>query len=178
MSEKTDKMDLLDSWVLIGKIGAPHGIQGELKLFSLSDVPDRFETLKTVWWIGPKAERKRLTVAAYRPGERFHLIRFHELTSRENAARLTNGYLALPRSQRGQLPEGQYFIDDIIGLQVENEAGQFIGRVTNIIQTGSNDIYVVQGEGKAELLLPALKEVILNIVLERRRIIVRVPEGY
>jgi 16S rRNA processing protein RimM len=170
--------DSQDEWVHIGRLGAPHGIKGEIKLFSLSDVPDRFEKLKVVWWAGDQGRPECLTVAAFRPGERFHLIRFNEVEGRKAASRLTNGHLLLPRSQRGHLPQGQYFIDDIIGLAVEDESGHILGQVVDIIQTGSNDIYEIRGEGTRELLLPACREVILNIDLEKKRIRVRVPEEY
>ncbi|MCK5242930.1 16S rRNA processing protein RimM [bacterium] len=162
----------------IGKVGAVHGVHGEVKVFSLTDVPDRFETLKTIWWIGKKQNSKRLTVATFRPGERFHLIRFEEIARREEASQLSNGFLALPRSERGILSTGRYFIDDIIDLQVEDAQGNSIGKVTDVIQTGSNDIYEIHNAANKELLLPAVKDIILSIDLQNKRMRVRIPEGF
>ncbi|MBN1596597.1 16S rRNA processing protein RimM [candidate division FCPU426 bacterium] len=167
-----------NDWVVIGKLGAPHGLQGEIRLYSLSDVPDRFETLDSVWWMGAKGSRRKLKVAAFRPGGHFHWIRFHERQTREAVSELRNGYLVIPAEQRGVLPQGRYYIDDVIGLMVEDEHGRRLGRVGDVISTGANDIYVVQGEEQKEMLLPALKEYIVEIDLGQKRMRVRVPEGY
>jgi 16S rRNA processing protein RimM len=164
-------------WIEIGKLGSAHGIQGEIKLFSSSDVPGRFENLKQVWWEGQNGEKKRLTVSTCRPCERFFLIRFNEVKSREEAANLANGSLFLIKKERGQLPENQYFIDDIIGLKVEDEAGHLIGIVEDIYQTGANDIYMIT-TSNGEKLIPAIDKVIININILTGKMIIRMPEGY
>jgi 16S rRNA processing protein RimM len=164
-----------ESWVTIGSLGAPHGIRGEVKLFPLSDVPNRFEGLRHLWWVGSKGEPKRLKVASVRPGKRFFLVTFEGYSDPESAATLTGGRVMVPAAERGKPPAGEFFIDDIIGMTVHTESGQELGRVTDIYQTGANDIYEVQGPD-GEWLFPALKNVILNVDLEARCIVVRVSE--
>ncbi len=169
--------DASASWVYIGRVGAVHGLRGEVRVFSLSDVPERLQTLKTVWWIGPRGEDQRLQVTHCRAGGRFFIMQFDNIGDRTQAALLTGGHLALPREDRGRLPRGQYFIEDIIGLEVIDEQGEHLGRVAEVWQTGANDVYEIHGE-REELMLPALRSVILKIDMDARRMIVKVPAGY
>jgi 16S rRNA processing protein RimM len=165
-----------DDMVLIGRLGAVHGIHGELKLFSMSDVPGRFDNLREVFWIGTKGEPKPLKVKSLRALPAHYLICFEGWDVRETAAELSNGLLALPLARRGELPPGVYFLDDILGLEVCDESGRRLGAVTEIYQTGAHDVYAVR-DGDRELLLPALPSVVLSIDLAGRRMTVRVPEG-
>ncbi|MCD4814338.1 ribosome maturation factor RimM [bacterium] len=167
-----------EEWVMIAKVGAPHGVSGEVKIFSLSDVSGRFENLRCVHWIGKQKKAQRLTVVSSRPCERFIILRFQEIQDRNQAAGLTNGWLALPKVQRGTLSPDNYFIDDIIGLTVEDQQGRVLGNVVDVYQTGSNDVYEIRGSGKKEMMLPARKEIILKIDLEQKKMIVKIPEGY
>ncbi|MCK5218033.1 16S rRNA processing protein RimM [bacterium] len=162
--------------VAIGKLGSTHGLEGDLKLYSLSDVSERFSRLDQVWWIGVTGEPKRLKVISVRPGARFFLIHFKDFNNPEDARSLTGGAIAVPPAERGKLPTGHYFVDDIVGLTVEDDKGEIIGRVSGILKTGANDIYEIQGHA-GEILLPALKDVILSMDLKAGRMRVRVPEG-
>jgi 16S rRNA processing protein RimM len=163
-------------WVRIGQLGAPHGVHGEIKLFPLSDVPGRFESLREVWWLGSAGKPRELKLQSVRPMSSFFLARFEGLDTPESVAELARGFVAVPESQRGTLPAGRYFVDDIVGLAVEDEAGRALGVVTEVYQTGANDIYEVAGP-EGTLLLPALKQVVLGVDLAEKRMRVRVPEG-
>lgn len=171
-----DAPEKASALISIGKLGSTHGLEGDLKLYSLSDVPERFNCLDQVWWIGVTGEPKRLKVVSVRPGERFFLVHFKDFDNLEDARSLTGGEIAVPPYERGKLPSGNYFIDDIIGLTVEDDKGEIIGRVNGVLKTGANDIYEIQGHTE-EILLPALQDVILSIDLKAGRMRVRVPEG-
>jgi 16S rRNA processing protein RimM len=106
----------------------------------------------------------------------FFLASFEGLDTPEAVSELVRGFLAVPESQRGTLPAGSYFVDDIVGLKVEDEAGQDLGVVTGVYQTGANDIYEIAGP-VGEMLFPALKHLVLGIDLQAKRMRVRVPEG-
>lgn len=162
--------------VLIGKLGAPHGVAGELRLFSLSDVPGRFRGLAGAVWIGAQGQTRELKIKSLRAAAGHDLVAFAGWDRRETAAELSNGLLAVPESERAAAPAGTYFVDEIIGLEVVDERGESLGRVQDIFQTGANDVYVVQGP-RGELMLPALKSIILAIDLPGRRLVARVPEG-
>ena len=161
-----------DKRIIIGKIGAPHGIKGELKVTPLTDFPDRFSELKQVY-----AGDELLTVSTVRYQNQFVLIKFAEYPVREEAAKLTGRHLKVDREQAVPLEEGQYYVGDIIGLEVYNEAGENLGTVTNVFPTGSNDVYVVSQQGTSkEILIPALKKVVLSISLADGKMIVRPEE--
>jgi 16S rRNA processing protein RimM len=163
-------------WVRIGQLGAPHGVHGEIKLFPLSDVPGRFAALDDVWWLGLGGQCRKLVLHSVRAMAAFYLVAFDGLDSPEAVAELARGFLAVPEAQRGKLPAGSWFVDDIVGLAVEDEAGRALGVVTGVYQTGANDIYEIAGPG-GELLLPALKRVVLSVDLAGKRMRVRLPEG-
>lgn len=175
MIPQADPPAASEEWVYIGKVGAAHGIRGEVRLFPLSDVPGRFQTLDRVQWIGPGGAQRSLHVTACRSTDRFYLVSFEEITTREQAFHLTNGYLALPLRERGVLPPNQYFLDEVIGLEVETEEGRSLGRIAAVWQTGSNDVYEVRGP-EGERMLPAVQNIVLKIILPERRMIVRLPE--
>jgi 16S rRNA processing protein RimM len=174
MTDTGESPEPSQSWVVIGKLGGLHGIRGELRLFSLSDVPDRFEGLKEVWWLGPRQKSARLQISSLRAGSSFYLIQFAGFTTREAAAGFCHGHLAVDQSQRGALPSGTYFCDDVIGLSVLDETGQSLGRIQTIYRTGANDVYEV-GDGEKTFLLPAVPSVILKIDLAAGHVQVRLP---
>ncbi len=162
--------------VLIGRLGAAHGLQGELRLFPLSDVPGRFDRLEEVWWYGARGPGRLLRVAGLRSMNKNLLVRFAGLDSPEAAAALVNGVLAVPLEQRAPTPAGTYFVDDLLGCEVVDEQGRKLGTLAEVFQTGANDVYAVR-DGDRELLLPALRSIILTVDLDVRRVTVRPPEG-
>lgn len=168
--------DAPQAFIRIARLGSPHGVRGELRLFSLSDVPGRLEGLRAAWWLGARSRRRRLEVEGVRAAGRSWLIKFRGIDTPEAARELVNGFLAVPPQERGTLPRGRYFVDDLIGLEVLAEDGRYLGRLEQIYETGANDVYAVVHEGR-ELLLPALAQVILEVDLEHRRLRVRVPAG-
>ena len=163
-----------ESRVIIGKIGAPHGVSGALKIIPITDFPDRFADMKTVY-----VDKDLLHIASVQVKNDGQLIlmSFEEYPTRETAAQLTKKLLYVDRSEVVPLQKGQYYTFDIIGLEAFNEAGESLGLVTDVLQTGSNDVYVVSKKGdSAQLLIPALKSVVLEIEIATGRMIVRLPE--
>jgi 16S rRNA processing protein RimM len=162
-------------WVRIGQLGSPHGVRGEIKLYPLSDVPGRFDHLQEVRWTDSGSSRI-LRVRALRASGSFFLIAFDGTESPEQAQALARGFLEIPRGSSDDLPPGRYFIDEMVGLTVEDETGAVLGTLTGIYQTGANDIYEISG-AEGDWLLPALKSLVLGVDLKNRRMRVRVPEG-
>lgn len=158
--------------VVIGKAGAPHGLSGELRIFPLTDFPERFRTMKEVF-VG----EERLAITSVRYQNEKILLRFAGYGSREAAAALTGKLLTVDRAEAVPLKEGEYYIFDIIGLAVEDESGASLGEVVDVLQTGSNDVYVVRRPGETrEALIPALKSVVRRISLDEGKMIVCPPE--
>lgn len=155
---------MAEKQIVIGKVGAPHGINGEVRVQLLTDFPNRFDKLKKVY-----AGEKLLSIASVRhQGEKL-LLKFDDFNTREEVRALNGIFLSVPRSEAMPLTEGEYYTFDILGLKVVDTENHFLGEVVNILFTGSNDVYVVKNKETAkEILIPALKKVVQSIDLENR----------
>ena len=165
-----------DERVTIGKILRPRGVRGELKVLSLTDIPDRFESLNVVCAYAPKAEPRQLEIehVAYYKG--FVYIRFKGYDSIEKAQELVGAALQVDRAESPELPEGLYYHFEIIGAEVFTDEERYLGKVVDILETGASDVYVVR-DGKQEYLIPSHPEVVTEIDRERRKIRVHPLEG-
>lgn len=127
----------------------------------LGRFPQRFRDLRRVF-IGEG--HQHANVLARRPHQRGLILRLDVVTSREQARDLAGTYLYVPESEAVPLPEGEYFVHQLIGLTVVTEAGETLGPLAEVLATGSNDVYVVKGP-KGEVLLPAIKDVVKAVDL-------------
>ena len=157
--------------IVIGRVGAPHGIRGDLRIIPLTDFPERFTALREVM-VGDEL----LHVAHVKPQGKNFLMRFREYTVREDAQRLTGRLLTVARAEAAPLDEGEYYVFDIVGLTVYDEEDNELGSVENVLRTGSNDVYAVRSEDGRELLIPALRAVVQSIDVPSGRMTVRLPE--
>lgn len=160
-----------DGRIVIGRVGAAHGIHGDLRIIPLTDFPERFSALREVM-VGDEL----LHVAHVKPQGKNFLMRFREYTVREDAQRLTGRLLTVARAEAAPLDEGEYYVFDIVGLTVYDEEDNELGSVENVLRTGSNDVYAVRSEDGRELLIPALRAVVQSIDLPGGRMTVRLPE--
>ncbi|GAC1433558.1 MAG: ribosome maturation factor RimM [Ktedonobacteraceae bacterium] len=162
-------------WATIGKIVAPFGIRGELKVFSLSDIPDRFAQLDSVF-VGPDhAPRKITTVRPYKGN--MLILKFVGIDDATTAETLRNLDLSIPLDKLAKLPPNSYYQHDILGLRVAILNGREIGTIIEIMETGSNDVYVVKGENSKQILLPAIKDVVKQVDLIRRMMYIEPMAG-
>ncbi len=161
-----------DKMIVIGKIGAPQGVRGEVRLIPLTDFPERFKTLKTALF----DDGTRLEVESVRYHQQFVLLKFKGLDDRNAIEPLKNKLLQIERKDLIPLPEGHYHIFDIIGLSVYNEQEEYLGKISDVLQTGSNDVYVVEQKEKQPLLIPGLKTVVLSIDITAGKMIVKLQE--
>lgn len=159
----------------IGKIINTHGVRGELKILPLTDEPKRFDKLKSLF-IDQKGNLIKYDIEYVRYHKGFVLLKLKGVESMEQADILRNHVLKIHRKDAVKLPEGSYFICDIVGLQVNDITGKDLGLLEEVLKTGSNDVYVVRKEEK-EILIPALKTIVKSIDLEAKQIIVDLPEG-
>lgn len=162
--------------VLVGRIGKPHGLRGEVRVESLSDVAGRFRVGAAFWALGTPPVR--LTVAALREDPRGGFcLRFEEWSSLDDVVPFRGCYLAISESERPALPEGRFYHDEVIGLTVWTEGGEMIGVVRDIWSTGPHDILVVKA-GPVERLLAAVASVIVAVDVGGGRVVVRPPDGW
>jgi len=161
---------------LVGEISRPHGIRGEVKVRPRTDLPERFEKLvgRKVWVEpeGAPADGRFLKVQNVRPHGDFVLVKFEGVDSIEEAEKLRRHEIYIHREMREPLLEGEFYVEDLIGAEVFTEEGEFLGRVERIDKLPANDVMVV-----GEILLPLIREVVREVDLERRRIVVRLMEG-
>lgn len=150
----------------VGQIINTHGIKGEVKVFPLTDDIKRFRRLKSVIIDGIEKN----IIWCKLQGDRV-ILKIEGIDDMETAASLRSKYIEVTRENAVKLSEGRYFIADIIGCNVFDENGIMLGTVDNVIQTGSNDVYSVKG--KEEILIPALKDIVIKIDMEQRHIIIK-----
>lgn len=160
-------------FVVVGKLRRAHGVRGEMVLEVLTDFPERLVPRKVVFVGRDKAPLKLRSV---RDHDRYLLVSFEGRYDPDAVADLRNADVYVKTDTLPALPEGEYYYHQLLGLDVVDETGSLLGRLTQIIETGSNDVYVVMAEDGSELLLPALEEVILSVDLEKKEMRVHPPE--
>ncbi|WP_148133795.1 ribosome maturation factor RimM [Candidatus Formimonas warabiya] len=160
--------------ITIGKIIAAHGVHGEVKVQPLTDFPRRFKKTKKVW---VDAVNHYLDIEQVREQQDLFLIKFCGFDHREEAEKLKNSLVQVDPDQVAKLPPGHFFHFQIIGLDVYDADSQHLGQVKEILETGANDVYVVKRENKKDLLLPALKSVVLAIDVDHQKMVVELPRG-
>ncbi len=156
--------------VTIGKISRVRGTRGEMVVVPLTDDPRRFRKLRKVI-ISKEESTGEFLVEGAREFKGKVLLKLKDVESPEEAKELVGGFIELERDQLIELPNGRYFIFDIIGLEVVTTKGQRIGKVKEVISLPANDLYLVEGD-KRLYDIPAIKEVIKKIDLEKREMII------
>jgi len=164
--------------VALGRFLKPHGVNGELKFDPyLPDEADPGDISNGLVKSAPGYEEREITIASGRIAGRLWLLRPDGVNSSDEAAGFTNRELWIKRSQLAPLPEGQYFSQDIMGSGVFDEQGSEIGVVDDVIQTGANDVWQIARTGGGEVLIPVIPEVVRNVDIENRKIVVRLMDG-
>lgn len=168
-------MAMTEEFIAIGKIVNTQGRRGAVRVFPLTDYPERFKDTSRVW-VSIKGARQQLSIGEAALYKNYVIIEFKEITDMKDAEALKGGILEVPRGELVALPEDNYYIFDIVGLQVYDAGGDLLGKITDVLHTGANDVYVVETGGKP-LLIPALKQVVREIDLDSRRMVVELPKG-
>ncbi|MGW8226179.1 MAG: ribosome maturation factor RimM [Anaerolineales bacterium] len=161
-------------FLVVGKLGKPHGIQGEIVMDVYTDFPERLEA-GVVVYIGP--QYKPIQIARRRPHTRGLILSFDGYQSREAVADLRNLLVQVPSADRPALPDGEYYQHQLLGLLVIDEGGLELGWVTAILETGANDVFVVEDKEGSEVLIPDIESVILDIDLGEKQIKVHLLPG-
>jgi 16S rRNA processing protein RimM len=160
-------------YVLIGKLQRSHGVTGEIVLGLSTDFPERIKRGKLVY-LG--ADHSPRMISGARPFHNHMLITMDGVRTREEAAELTNLEVFVRTDELPVLTEGQYYHHQLIGLIAVLEDGREIGTVTEIMETGANDVYIVTGADGKEVLLPAIEPVIIKIDVASKQMVVKPPE--
>jgi len=161
---------------MVGKVVSTQGNKGEIKVLPLTDSTDRFKKLTSIF-IRNNIDRKTLKIEKIRIKENMVILKIENIENIKEAKMIVGSYLEVKRENAVKLPKGTYFVFEIIGLEVYNQNNIFLGKVDNVISTGSNDVYVVKSKDKEELFIPAIREVVKNIDLEKKRITINMVDG-
>jgi 16S rRNA processing protein RimM len=167
----------LAEWSLaIGEIVSPFGRVGEVKVRLETDFPDRFARLKQVCLRWPVGSARLMEVEGARLHKGQILLKVKGIDSIDDAETLRNSIVQIKPDDAVKLPANEYYIHDLVGCVVETSQGRVLGPLRSVLSGPANDVYVI-GEGKSEILLPAIRNVVVEVDLARRRIVVEPTPG-
>jgi len=163
-------------YVLIGKVVGVHGIKGTNKFKSYAESLSVFVPGRSILVRDNRSREKRVAIDWVKPHTRTPLIAFKGVTEHDEAEALIGADMFIPETELPALDEDTYYWFELIGLEVYTTEEDYLGRITSIFETGSNDVYVVKDK-KREVLIPAIESVVIDIDLELKRMRVDLPEG-
>ena len=161
---------------MIGKVVSAQGNKGEVNVLPLTDSIDRFNNLDNVF-LRNKNSQTILNVEKIRIRKNIVILKLKDIENIQEAKMIVGSILEVERKNAVKLSKDTYFTFEIIGLEVYTENNIFLGKVENIVSTGSNDVYVVKRKDKEELFIPAIHDVVKNINLEKKRITINMVDG-
>ena len=165
-----------EEFVTVGRLGRPRGLNGEILVTPLTDFPERFENIEEIFVSSKNNwEKKKVVSSKFISGR--PVLLFENINSPEQASRLTNRYLAIPKNMVRQLPEGSNYIYDLIGCQVIDEkTGETIGKITEVELFPANDVYIIETyDGKIKS-LPVIERYVKNVNASSKKVYVD-PSG-
>jgi 16S rRNA processing protein RimM len=160
----------------VGAVTSTHGIAGEVKVFPTTDDPNRFKKLKKVL-VDTGAGMKELEITRVKFFKNMVILKFKDHDRIEDVLGYRGRELYVTRENAVKLKKDEYFIADLIGMKVYTEDGSFLGTLTNVLQTGANDVYEVEMENGKEVLIPAIGQCILDVDVEDVKMTVHLLEG-
>ncbi len=163
-------------FIAIGEIVNTQGNRGAVRVIPLTDFPERFTGMKSVS-VKTGDIRKEYRIEQLYHHKKYVIIKFDGINSIGEGKALKGGLLQVTRDQLVPLPEGSYYVFDLVGLPVYTLEGEYLGEIRDILKTGANDVFVVEGEGEKAVLIPALKQLVKMIDLKGRCVKVDPPEG-
>ncbi len=166
----------MTKYLEIGQIVNTFGIKGMVKIKPFTDDINRFDRLKKIY-ISNKTGKKEYQIQEVKYHKNMVLMKLEGVDTPEQADLLRQSYLLVDRADEEPLEEGVYYIVDLLGLEVYTDDNKLLGKVDDIFNTGSNDIYVVKDEMGKQILLPGIPEVLKNVDLEKGRITVHLIPG-
>ncbi len=165
----------MNDYLQVGAITSTHGLNGEVKVFPTTDDPKRYSRLKEVW-LDTGREKLALKVERVKYFKQFVIVKFQGLDRIEDVEKYVKKNLYVTRENAVKLRKNEYFIADLIGLAVVDEQENVLGTLTDVLATGANDVYIVTKDEK-ELLIPAIRQCILDVDLETGVMKVHLLEG-
>ena len=166
----------MEQTLRVGVISSTHGVRGEVKVFPTTDDPKRFKKLKTVM-LDTGREKLTLNIEQVKFFKNMVILKFKEFNDINESEKYKGKDLLINRDQAVKLAPNENFIVDLIGLKVVTDEGVEFGTLKDVMETGANDVYIIDGNDGKEYLFPAIKQCILNIDLEAGVITVHILDG-
>lgn len=160
----------------VGVITQTHGIKGEVKVFPTTDDVNRFKKLKEVI-MDTGRERLNLEIEGVKFFKQYAILKFKGYDSINDIEKYKSAKLYIKREQAVKLQKDEYFIADLIDMEVVTEDGEYFGKMKDVLTTGANDVYIVTRQDGTEVLLPAIKQCVKSIDMDQSRITVHIMDG-
>lgn len=166
----------MEDLITIGTVANTQGHLGEVRCITYSDHPERLITRKSIY-LNRENQVEEFHIESARIHKKFVVFKFSEVVDMNQAEALKGAGLQIPRTDIPQLPAGEYYYFELIGLRVETVSGDYLGVIADIMRTGSNDIYVVRQDGRKDVLIPAIKQIVKEINLVNKVVTIELMEG-
>jgi 16S rRNA processing protein RimM len=166
----------MEDLLQVGILSSTHGVRGEMKVFPTTDDVNRFKKKKD-YILETKQGNLPVKVTGVKFFKQFVILKFEGYDSLDDIAPYKGCRLLVDRENAVKCEKDEYFIADLIGLLVVADTGETVGTLTDVIQTGANDVYAVEAEDGKEVLLPAIRECVLAVDMDERRMTVHLMPG-
>ena len=166
----------MEQFLQVGVISSTHGLRGEVKVFPTTDDAARFQTLKNVV-LDTGREKLDLEIQSVRFFKQFVIVKFKGIDNINDIEMYKGRDLWIPREEAQELGEDEYYVGDLIGMDVLLENGEKFGVLRDVMETGANDVYVVEQVNGDEILLPAIHECILDVNVDENTMTVHLMKG-
>lgn len=160
----------------IGVLTSPHGVRGEMKVYPTTDDPERFRCLDKVTVLKNGLGRE-MKIEGVRFFKKMVILKLSGISDRNTAEEYRSCDLLIPREDAVELEEGRYFVGDLIGMKVSTEDDENFGQLYDIMETGANDVYVIKTAKYGDILLPAIRECVLDVDVEKGRMKIHLLPG-
>lgn len=162
--------------IKVGRIVGTHGLKGTVKVVSLTDFPERFQKLQKLK-IKQGEMIKELTLETWAFHQDLLLMKFQEINSIEEAVQYRNTFVNVTAEELYPLPEGCYYHFQLLGMRVDDLEKGYLGTITDVLETGANDVYVIKSEVYGEILIPAIKAVIIAVDVLQQQMLIKLLPG-
>ena len=166
----------MEDLLQVGVITTTHGVRGEVKVFPTTDDPTRFKKLKNVI-LDTGKDRRELEITGVKFFKNMVILKFKGLDNMNDVEMFRQAKLLVTRENAVELGEDEYLIADLIGHAAISDEGEELGTVTDVLQTGANDVYVISKQGEADLLVPAIHDCVKEVAVEEGKIVLHLLPG-
>lgn len=166
----------MEKLLQVGVISSTHGVRGEVKVFPTTDDVKRFKKLKNVI-LDTGREHLPLEVESVKFFKQFAILKFKGIDNINDIEKYKGKSLLVDRQNAVKLRKDEYFIADMIGMEVFTEDGELFGKLKDVLETGANDVYIIDSPKHGEVLVPAIKHCILDVDIEGRKMVIHLMEG-